>query len=102
MSGFRQLLHPLSRIGETSTSRLGYNRSRQLHSLRSSFLARGFSSGKNSKSDNKYHDDPFGVDFEDGTDHGKLGPSMPPKYKRDSMTGKFTGETETELSERER
>ena len=47
-------------------------------------------------------DDPFGVNFEDGADHGKFGPSIPPKYKRDAMTGKFTGETESELSARDK
>ena len=41
-------------------------------------------------------DDPFGVNFEDGSD--KLGPDMPPRYKRDAMTGKFTGEEEVELT----
>eukprot|EP00339_Tiarina_fusa_P022763 CAMPEP_0117019856 /NCGR_PEP_ID=MMETSP0472-20121206/15172_1 /TAXON_ID=693140 ORGANISM="Tiarina fusus, Strain LIS" /NCGR_SAMPLE_ID=MMETSP0472 /ASSEMBLY_ACC=CAM_ASM_000603 /LENGTH=348 /DNA_ID=CAMNT_0004724915 /DNA_START=31 /DNA_END=1074 /DNA_ORIENTATION=- len=47
-------------------------------------------------------DDPFGVNFEDGDEAGGLGPEIPPKYRRDSMTGKFTGEEEAELSEREK
>jgi ribosomal protein S18 len=50
----------------------------------------------------EHDDDPFGVNFEDGTEHGKLGPKMPPRYKRDAMTGKFTGEEETELTEKQR
>lgn len=105
MSGFGRLLLPISRVGKPARLHLGCIRTGPLHHFQSSFSARGFSvdgeSGK-PKSNDKYHDDPFGVDFDDGTDHGKLGPSMPPKYKRDSMTGKFTGETETELSGRER
>jgi ribosomal protein S18 len=70
-----------------------------------STTARFFSKGsdKDKKSGKVVHDDdPFGVDFEDGEDHGKLGPSIPPRYKRDSMTGKFTGEKETELTDREK
>ena len=47
-------------------------------------------------------EDPFGVNFEDGTDLGKLGPSSPPRYKRDAVTGKFTGEEETELTAKEK
>ncbi|KAL3908769.1 MAG: hypothetical protein SGILL_008357 [Bacillariaceae sp.] len=43
-------------------------------------------------------EDPFGVHFEDGSDLGKLGPDSPPRYKRDAVTGKFTGEKETELT----
>jgi small subunit ribosomal protein S18 len=49
-----------------------------------------------------YEDDPFGVNFEDGTDLGKLGPTSPPRYKRDAVTGKFTGEEETELTAKEK
>lgn len=47
-------------------------------------------------------DDPFGVHFQDGDDMGKLGPKSPPKYRRDAVTGKFTGEQEEELSPREK
>lgn len=43
-------------------------------------------------------DDPFGVHFQDGNDLGNLGPNSPPRYKRDAVTGKFTGEEEEELS----
>lgn len=52
----------------------------------------------------KDDEDPWGVNYDDGTDHGKLGPSasLPPKYKRDSATGKFTGEIEAELTNEER
>jgi ribosomal protein S18 len=46
--------------------------------------------------------DPFGVFFEDGSDLGKLGPKSPPRYKRDAVTGKFTGEQEIELTVREK
>jgi hypothetical protein len=45
-------------------------------------------------------DDPFGVLFKDGDD--LLGPTLPPKYQRDAMTGKFTGVIEKELTDRER
>jgi ribosomal protein S18 len=47
-------------------------------------------------------DDPFGVDFDDGKDG--LGPqkNLPPIYKRDSATGRLTGEIEHELSEEEK
>ena len=47
-------------------------------------------------------DDPFGVKFEDGAEHGKFGPTIPPRYRRDAMTGKFTGETESELTEKDK
>ena len=47
-------------------------------------------------------DDPFGVKFDDGAEHGKFGPVIPPKYRRDAMTGKFTGETESELTEKDK
>lgn len=74
---------------------------------------RYFSSGKNTGEDNKSssdatkntkndNDDPFGLNFDDGTDLGQLGPTTPPKYRRDAVTGKFTGEEETELSPAER
>jgi small subunit ribosomal protein S18 len=46
------------------------------------------------------NDDPFGVHFEDGSD--KLGPDSPPRYRRDAVTGKFTGEQEKELTTEER
>jgi small subunit ribosomal protein S18 len=69
----------------------------------SATTARFFSKDEEKSSSKAGHDDdPFGINFEDGTDHGKLGPSMPPRYKRDTMTGKFTGERETELTEQER
>jgi len=47
-------------------------------------------------------DDPFGVHFQDGNDLGNLGPKSPPRYKRDAVTGKFTGEEEKELTESEK
>lgn len=43
------------------------------------------------------NEDPFGLDFDDGSDG--LGPTLPPSYKRDKTTGAFTGEIETELSD---
>lgn len=54
---------------------------------------RFFSSDKPPKDE----DDPFGVHFQDGDDN--LGPKSPPRYKRDAVTGKFTGEQEEELTE---
>ncbi|KAG7349499.1 30S ribosomal protein S18 [Nitzschia inconspicua] len=62
--------------------------------------SKGSSSSYNKNNDDT--DDPFGVHFEDGSDLGKLGPTSPPRYKRDAVTGKFTGEQETELTEREK
>lgn len=49
-------------------------------------------------------EDFFGVSFEDGSDPGKLGPeeNLPPKYKRDAATGRFTGDVEMEVSEEQR
>lgn len=59
--------------------------------------------GKNNKSPKDDHeDDPFGVHFEDGSDLGNLGPKSPPRYKRDTVTGKFTGEEEEELTAAEK
>jgi len=43
--------------------------------------------------------DPFGVKNEDGENN--LGP-LPPQYKRDPITGKFTGEKVAEIDEEER
>lgn len=65
-----------------------------------SLTARFFS--KKSGSNDDATDDPFGVHFEDGSDLGKLGPKSPPKYKRDAVTGKFTGEQEIEMTDREK
>lgn len=45
-------------------------------------------------------DDPFGVNYDDGNE--QLGPTLPPKYIRDSATGKLTGKVEAELTEEER
>jgi small subunit ribosomal protein S18 len=59
-------------------------------------------SKSNDKDNNNHEEDPFGVHFDDGTDLGKLGPKSPPRYKRDAVTGKFTGEEERELTEREK
>jgi ribosomal protein S18 len=61
------------------------------------YCVRFFTDGKN-----KDDDDPFGVNFQDGTDLGNLGPKSPPRYKRDAVTGKFTGEEEEELTESEK
>lgn len=49
-------------------------------------------------------DDPFGVNYEDGDDPGKIGPKeeLPPRYVRDSATGKFTGQVEQDLTAEER
>lgn len=58
---------------------------------------------KKSTDDNNISDDPFGVNYEDGEDHGKLGPKndLPPRYVRDSATGKFTGKVEQDLTDEE-
>lgn len=47
-------------------------------------------------------DDPFGVNFDDGAD--RLGPvkDLPPIYKRDSATGRLTGDIQQELTEEEK
>lgn len=45
-------------------------------------------------------EDPFGVFFEDGKEG--LGPQLPPIYKRDTTTGRLTGEVEIELSEQDK
>lgn len=51
------------------------------------------------KSDDKITRDPFGVSYNDGEE--KLGPEseLPPKYVRDPISGKLTGETESEPSQ---
>jgi len=71
------------------------------------WCGRYFSGGSNKDGDNKNtnnDEDPFGVNYADGSDHGKLGPSseLPPKYRRDAATGKFTGEVEVEVTDEER
>ena len=58
--------------------------------------------GAGGKQDANGEDDVFGVNFDDGNDHGKVGPNVPPKYRRDAVTGKFTGEKEREISDKER
>mmetsp|Transcript_26883 Transcript_26883/g.32592 ORF Transcript_26883/g.32592 Transcript_26883/m.32592 type:complete len:394 (-) Transcript_26883:58-1239(-) len=50
----------------------------------------------NNNNNNKNAEDPFGVTYQDGPEN--LGPNLPPRYKRDPLTGKLTGDTETELS----
>jgi ribosomal protein S18 len=49
-------------------------------------------------------DDPFGINYEDGTEQGRVGPEgqLPPKYKRDPTTGQLTGDIEHELTEEEK
>jgi len=42
------------------------------------------------------------VNFQDGNQPGKLGDSLPPKYKRDPTTGKFTGEEEKAVTPEEK
>ena len=64
-----------------------------------SYATRYFS--KDGREDDKRSppdDDPFGLKFETGSEPGNLGSTLPPKYKRDPMTGKFTGEKEEELT----
>jgi len=71
-------------------------------------VLRTFASGDGGDKDDKdktsSEDDPFGLNFEDSNlaeGSVNIGPksSLPPKYKRDVVTGKFTNEVETELSE---
>jgi ribosomal protein S18 len=49
-------------------------------------------------------EDPFGINYEDGTEQGRVGPEgqLPPKYKRDPTTGQLTGDIEHELTEEEK
>ena len=56
----------------------------------------------NSGKESDHDDDPFGLNFEGGSEPGKLGTTLPPKYKRDPMTGKFTGEEEKEFTQEEK
>jgi ribosomal protein S18 len=64
-------------------------------------LARYFSKdGDNGKA--TPDDDPFGLSFEAGSEPGKLGSTLPPKYKRDPVTAKFTGEKEKEFTAEEK
>lgn len=55
---------------------------------------------KQSVSSNDDDDDPFGVNFDDSLN--RLGPVLPPKYKRDSVSGRFTGDIEREITEHEK
>eukprot|EP00980_Cylindrotheca_fusiformis_P007859 scaffold1669_cov129-Cylindrotheca_fusiformis.AAC.70 len=107
MASFRVVLMPLSRFTGVSAGRAVGSKISQKHlqpvsAISMKFFSRGSDDDKKSGKMEHGDDDPFGVDFEDGEDHGKLGPSIPPRYKRDSMTGKFTGEKETELTAGER
>lgn len=98
------MLVPLSRYVDATVPSLAvgrYNATLPSLTTKARFFSKDTGIDKESGK-TEHNDDPFGVDFEDGEDHGKLGPSIPPRYKRDLMTGKFTGEKETELSERER
>ena len=75
--------------------------------LSKNLVLRSFATGGGDKDDkdknSSSEDDPFGLNFQD-TDMNEgsvnIGPkdSLPPKYKRDIVTGKFTNEVETELS----
>jgi ribosomal protein S18 len=98
----RVLLSPWTHHARLATNRLAILRP-AVQASPSTAAVRFFSKKKdeNEGKSKGETDDPFGVHFEDGTDHGKLGPSIPPKYKRDKMTGKFTGEKETELSDKD-
>lgn len=65
-------------------------------------LVRFLSSGDGGDDDKKdISSDPFGVSFDDGENN--VGPTsqLPPKYKRDSATGKLTGDVEVELTPEE-
>jgi ribosomal protein S18 len=62
--------------------------------------------GKSHKSKSNPQEDPFGVHFEDSSSEasGNIGPkdSLPPNYIRDSATGKFTGQIQTEATAQEK
>ena len=66
--------------------------------------ARFLSSGSDDEKKGEKGTDPFGVSFDDGDDLGKIGPTsqLPPKYRRDSATGKLTGDVEADLTAEER
>lgn len=104
MASLRSILSSCSRLAGIASSKgkRSFGRT-QAHSP-VSYATRFFSKDgdKHDEGKTEHDDDPFGVHFEDGTDHGKLGPTIPPKYKRDPMTGKFTGEEEREVTERDR
>jgi small subunit ribosomal protein S18 len=103
MASVRLILSSCSRLGGISAKSVGSLQAKQVKPA-VSYATRFFSKdGDDEKKKEVVHDDdPFGVNFEDGTDHGKLGPTIPPRYKRDAMTGKFTGEEETEITEKQR
>jgi ribosomal protein S18 len=90
-------------------SRLSLNQKSALEPpKRSSILMRFFTSwddddrdiGRGSQNKKEDTDDPFGIFFEDG--EIGLGPTLPPLYKRDTTTGRFTGELVAELSEEDK
>jgi len=102
-----------ARLSALSLTRSAANGSFRPNLSSSSNAARFFSGGSkkdgennNNKNNNNNNDkeDPFGVNYNDGSDQGKLGPSseLPPRYVRDTATGKFTGEIEVEVTEEER
>lgn len=98
MSSLRLVLASCSRLANTAASRnlIKYN-APALTSAR--FLSTGNGDGKKGPTNSEISgDDPFGVNFDQGTEPGNLGTNLPPKYKRDSMTGKFTGEEEQEMT----
>lgn len=66
------------------------------------YLSNSTGSGNDNEKGDKITSDPFGVTYEDGETN--LGPAseLPPKYIRDPVSGKLTGETEHELTEEEK
>ncbi len=90
-----RLLQRLSRLQLSSIA--PHHRSLALQQPRT-FAVRYLSDGKSGGNNN---DDPFGVNYQDGEDYGKVGPKedLPPRYVRDSATGKFTGQVEQDLTE---
>lgn len=84
-------------VAAAAARRLTYRLSQEPHILAISRLAGGRTRLLTSKSDGE---DPFGVDFQDGTDN--LGAKAPPSFRRDQTTGKFTGEIESEITDDER
>lgn len=94
----------IKRAGEfCNLAALRTSRASQVGAAR--FFSGNKGDGKDEKSSDRqtdYDDDPFGLKFEGGSEPGNLGTTLPPKYKRDPMTGKFTGDEEKEFTQAER
>lgn len=106
------LVSPGVRLARARIAQLGGDACRAPHASTTSvyssrFAAQRYFSGKEGNDKNgtpklDHDDDPFGLNFEGGTEPGNLGTKLPPKYKRDPMTGKFTGEEEKEFTQEQK